>query len=128
MKINELKSAYNKILNTIKNNKIVSKINLDKRQKLTLIIGIAFSILSILFSETIFVGNNEIKRAKYGKTNNEYTLSIHGISAKPDYITFNVSAMKYTKKEADEAFDILFSNSSFSYSLEFSNSLFNLLT
>ena len=110
MKINELKSAYNKILNTIKNNKIVSKINLDKRQKLTLIIGIVFSILSILFSETIFVGNNEIKRAKYGKTNNEYTLSIHGISAKPDYITFNVSAMKYTKKEADEAFDILFSN------------------
>lgn len=110
MNINKLQSIYKKSISIIKSNPLVSKIKLDKRQKLTLIIGIAFSILSIIFNETVFIGNNEIKRANYGKTNNEYTLSVSGLSAKPDLITFNVSAMKYTKEEADKAFDILFSN------------------
>ena len=81
---------------------------IDKKQKICLLVGIVFSILSILFNETIFTSKNEIRRNPYGMGNTEYTLKVKGLDKTSDDITFNVSSRRYTKETANLKFNEIF--------------------
>ena len=99
--IDKIKNLKEKISDFIKN-------KIDKRQKICIIAGIFLSILSIVFSESIFIKENSIKRNTYGGQNLEYSLKVKGIGRGEEEIKFTVSSRRYTTNEAGLKFDELF--------------------